>query len=354
MIKRDNKVRNRYKLSKHNTNYRFTKVFYGTRAEAEAFYAELICKYEKKKGLSYNWQQQKQTFKDLAQIYWDEHGQYTRSSENLKYQLNKIVQHFGPYKACDISSRHLQQYYREILDKTSSTTANKYISTIRAVYNYNIKNENYNGVNPTKFVKKQPDNPGRDVFFPADSISKLLKTINSRSITIIKFSIITGMRRGEVLNLKARDINLTTNQIYLRKTKSGKPRQVPIDKGLRPYLEKRLATMSPDEKLFSLSATQVKNDYNKACIACGWTEIGKTGKIKNAYRWHDLRHTFASHFVMNGGDLTTLKTLLGHSDLSMVMRYAHLQQSYVEEAMNRMKRISDLCSISFSPITTAA
>jgi integrase len=63
------------------------------------------------------------------------------------------------------------------------------------------------------------------------------------------------------------------------------------------------------------------------------------------FRLHDLRHTFASHYVMNGGDLLSLKKVLGHQDLKMVQRYSHLASAYKRKMMNRLKGKFSICHL---------
>jgi len=102
-------------------------------------------------------------------------------------------------------------------------------------------------------------------------------------------------------------------KINLFNTKSGKNRYIPINKELNEIL--RFPLDEADSKFFA------------KCF--------KRAKIKKTVgqNTHILRHTFASHFIMNGGDILTLQRILGHSDLKMTMRYAHLSPNHLDDVL---------------------
>ncbi len=131
------------------------------------------------------------------------------------------------------------------------------------------------------------------------------------------------MRRGEIFGLTWDRVDLTHGFILLHTTKNGERREIPINGTLRVQLEK-LALSNVDGRKFVFHEKDgkpfdsVKRSFKTAC---------DDAKIKD-FHFHDLRHTFASQLVMAGIDLTTLKELLGHKDIKMTLRYAHLAPSH--------------------------
>ena len=142
----------------------------------------------------------------------------------------------------------------------------------------------------------------------------------------------TGMRRGEILSLKWEQIR--GNFIYLRKTKTSNPRQIPINDDLAALfkrMRKRLGLKS--QYVFIYQGQRIKdlkNGFNAALRRAGIED----------FKFHDLRHTFASHFVMRGGSLKALQEILGHRTLTMTMRYAHLAQDHKKEAINLLNGLT--------------
>ena len=67
-----------------------------------------------------------------------------------------------------------------------------------------------------------------------------------------------------------------------------------------------------------------------------WKRVLRTAGIRTSLRWHDLRHTFASHFMMSGGSLRSLQTILGHTEINMTLRYAHLSPSFLAEEIGKV------------------
>lgn len=141
----------------------------------------------------------------------------------------------------------------------------------------------------------------------------------------------TGMRRSEVFTLEWSDINLTTKTIRIRSeiAKSKSERFIPINENLQYVLSKWRSTQSDGQGLVFPNADGKPFDN----IFKSWKSLLKSAGIEK-FRFHDLRHNFASQLVMKGVDLYTVKELLGHSTITVTERYAHLAPTKLAEAVN--------------------
>ena len=142
----------------------------------------------------------------------------------------------------------------------------------------------------------------------------------------------TGLRRGEALQLRWTDVDLVQRKIVIRgdNAKSGRTRYVPLN-------DEALSTLQHWRSSTEL-AEWVFPGYNGArltSIKTSWKGVLKSAAIVD-FRWHDLRHHFASRLVMKGVDLNTVRELLGHSDLSMTLRYAHLSPEHKADAVAKL------------------
>lgn len=135
----------------------------------------------------------------------------------------------------------------------------------------------------------------------------------------------TGMRRGEILRLRWGHVDFCYNQIKVEKTKGGRTRSIPMNRAARSVLQfvsKTGAYVFSAEKALKT----VKRSFATACRKAG---IEK-------FRFHDLRHTFASDLVRRGIDLVTVMGLLGHSSITVTMRYAHSQKDEKTRAVEAL------------------
>jgi site-specific recombinase XerD len=141
---------------------------------------------------------------------------------------------------------------------------------------------------------------------------------------IVLLSLSTGIRRNSILSLKWGDINFDDRTILLRadSAKSGKQCYVPMNKVALDTLfqwKNQLKHTAPNDLVFP----SPKSGKKMGSCRSSWDSLMKKAQIKD-FRWHDMRHDFASHLVMEGVDLNTVRELLGHADMKMTVRYAHL------------------------------
>lgn len=136
---------------------------------------------------------------------------------------------------------------------------------------------------------------------------------------VVLLALNTGLRRGELLGLTWRDVDLVAGRLTVRGagTKSGRTRYVPLNGEARAVL-KEWQEQATGDLVFPGDDGEKMADLKTA-----WTKVAETAGLKD-FRFHDLRHTFASKLVQAGVDLNTVRELLGHSDFALTLRYAHL------------------------------
>ena len=142
------------------------------------------------------------------------------------------------------------------------------------------------------------------------------------------------MRKGEILNLKWVDVNLRTRVISILNSKNCEKREVPINEDLA----RTLLAVPKNPKSPYVFCKENGMPYRE--VKVGFRAALRRAKIKN-FRFHDLRHTFASHLVMRGVDLKTVQELLGHKDMRMTLRYSHLSADHKRAAVEKLSSRMD-------------
>ncbi|GAB6083820.1 site-specific integrase [Desulfuromonas carbonis] len=177
-------------------------------------------------------------------------------------------------------------------------------------------------------VKLPKEENRRSRFLSIEECQRLVAAAEPHLRPVLLFALNTGCRKGEILGLTWDRVDLAHGFITLDKTKSGERREIPINAPLRACL-KGLVRRVDTNLVFYNPATgsrwhELKRSFATAC---------RKAKIQD-FRFHDLRHTFASHLVMAGVDLTTVSRLLGHASLTMTLRYSHLAPDHLKGAVD--------------------
>jgi integrase len=151
---------------------------------------------------------------------------------------------------------------------------------------------------------------------------------------MVLLSLNTGLRRGEIFALRWQDVNIHTKSLTVRgeTAKSGRTRHIPLNAEAMLVLQ-AWRQQSADSALVFPGKNGGQFDNTRKA----WDGVLKVADIIG-FRWHDLRHTFASNLVMAGVPLNTVRELLGHTTPTMTLRYAHLAPDHKAAAVERLSR----------------
>lgn len=259
---------------------------------------------------------------ELVNIWFEGVGIHLKDGERRKTCLCDIAILLGNPDAMDLRPSDFTAYKAMKKENgVSDKTLNNHLGYMNAVYNYLHKVGEISYDNPLKNVDPIRLDEKELSWLTTEQISHLLETISSFNLNphvllMTKLCLATGARWGEIEGLKSAQV--AAGRLSFINTKSGKSRAVPISEDLYGEVEKHFSEWGGFSG--SLSA------FRRALIASGI-------KLPKGQSAHVLRHTFASHFVMNGGSILTLQRILGHASINMTMRYAHLSPDHLQDAV---------------------
>lgn len=284
-------------------------------------------------------------FGELLDSWYEMHGKHLRSTA-WKYMLERVRTKLGKVPAGSITPAAIQAYYHEIAAASSVSTANRYHCLISSVF---ARGKEWGLVaceNPAKAVRKKREPNHRTRFLTQDEIKRLLDAAHPRLRPFLFFLLFTGCRRGEVMALDWKDVDLPRATVLIIKSKSGKSRYVPLPRPLVEVLQAlEPRTVGP---VFDLPLISITRFFVKAVTTAGLPTTGE-----NKVTLHVLRHSFASYLVMAGVDIYTVSRLLGHASVSTSSRYSHLSAPHMAAAVSRLEGVVPSSSMAL-PVVQAA
>jgi len=270
-----------------------------------------------------------------------------RSLGRDKTSFGNLTPVFGHKALHLIMRRDIEAYARIRAEKVKGATINRELALLRHLFNIAIE-KGYTDHNPARGFKKFPEAPWRHKYFFSESeIEKLMgaSAPHLRSILAVAFG--TGLRKGDILNLKWRDVDLDRGIISVQMQKTGEPIEIPLIPMLRDLLEQMKLRAGLSQFVFSLgSKGKGIGDIKTAFRAA----LRRSGLAEKGYRFHDIRRSFARMLYNQGVILTKIQRLLGHKSVLTTERYLGVKFEETREAILMLDRpLAQALSISFLP-----
>lgn len=241
---------------------------------------------------------------------------------------------FGRMKLREITPGAVQRYIdrRRLVTRKNgkrmrAATIRNEVFTLSAIFREAVRRELVQ-FNPVSRVRKPREDNVIVRYLTPDEDERLFAALAPHLKPIVTAALHTGMRKGELLRLAWADIDFDQRLITVLHTKSNRKRYIPMNDTLVELL-KSLPHSSEDVHVFVNKRTgDIYGD-----IKTSWKTTMRKAKIEN-FRFHDLRHTFASRLAQAGIPILVIKELLGHNDITTTMRYAHLSPTDMYKAVD--------------------
>ena len=276
----------------------------------------------------------------LPQCLLDEKKSVDREEQLYRLWIEPVI---GKRTLSEVNSFLLEKIKHKMSKAELSPRSIHYcLAVIRQVFNFAIRRDSFNGVNPTIRIKKPTEDNRRIRYLTHEEADTLMETIRFKSNDcwrICMVSLHTGMRFSEIARLTFGDLDFERGTVWVRQTKNGRSRHVPMTETIKDVFLGINGGASGD-LLFPGKNGKVRqsmSDTFERIVHSIGLNAGITDPRQKVV-FHTLRHTYASWLVESGTDLFVVKELLGHRSISMTERYSHLGPNTLKSAVDRMDR----------------
>lgn len=274
------------------------------------------------------------SFRDLAKKY-TEWMSVRHKSANLKgYLIGQLLEKFANLPLRRITPAILTEFQTDYLNRgLKNSSVNKKVLLFKAMISWATENGMVERdiSDKLKKVKALKDDSKRLRFLTVEESKALVDACEPYFRPVVIMALTTGMRKREILNLRWDQVDLDHGFIFLEDTKNGERREVPVVPKLKKVLE-NWPRNGDNPYVFPNPGTMLPYWSGDKPFASAL----RKANISN-FHFHDLRHTYASHLVMSGIDLTTVMHLMGHKSIKMTLRYSHLAPSHKVKAMTAIE-----------------
>lgn len=299
------------------------------RRKAEKLYALRLSEVERGQYA----QSAKMTLAEFGQQYLE----YAKANKRSWLRDEQILTHLnaamGKAQMSNIGALQIERYKLDRLKQSASpATVNREVALLKHMFNVADHWQLFYGRNPVRGVKfLEEDNLQIRSLSEAEE-ERLLQCCSSYLQDLVRFAINTGLRLGEILNLKWEEVDLEHAVIKMLVRKNRRMLEVPLNDTALAVVNGWCGVRKCEYVFYNPETGGQWKDLwlglKKACRKAALNDI----------TWHTFRHTFASRLTRNGADVVTVKELLGHSSLSVTMRYAHTNREAKKRAVGLIER----------------
>lgn len=255
------------------------------------------------------------TLKQLIDLKGHELWKGTQIYKSTLTNLHEADEIMGRPKLSEITSDKLEDYISVLETCVAPATINRKLSCLNKLLSYAVDRE---WMDKKPKIHWKAENNERIRWLSPEEETQLLSVLPAPVSAFCEILIHTGMRRGELLNLKAEDVD--GNYARLWKTKSGKPRSVPLSDRAQELIAKWVP--------FNLDPQHIRKEWLKAKDIMGLTD-------DSDFVMHTLRHTLATRMLDTTGNIAVVQKMLGHSKIATTMRYAHVADESLLDAVRK-------------------
>ncbi|WP_447908180.1 phage integrase [Serratia fonticola] len=283
--------------------------------EAQAFEKYTLANYHDKEWLSRP--ADKRALSELIKLWWEYHGKLREHGQSTLKKLERVMSGMGNPATFQIDKARVTMYRsKRLAEGIKAATVNREISSVGGMFTDLIDSGLFCGEHPIHGTGKLKEPATEMTYLSAGEVELLLSELtgDNRKIAILCLS--TGARWGEAMRLKGE--NIVHKRVMFVKTKTGKPRSVPISQEVIDAIQaNRSGLLFPQASYL---------DFRQVLKAV-------KPNLPSGQSTHALRHTFATHFMMNGGSIITLQRILGHARIEQTMSYAHFAPDFLQDAI---------------------
>ena len=264
-----------------------------------------------------------------AVVRWLKEMQHKKSLYDDISQFKWLQQHLNKYPLCNITKDVIESLAQKKEDEgVKPATVNRLLALIRSVLTRACKH--WEWIDKTPIVRMRKEDNARTRWLTKEEADKLLAELPDHLQKMAKFTLATGLRASNVSYLEWKDIDIANKHLIIHpdQHKNKKAHGVPLNQDALDILHSRIG--KHPRYVFTYNNKPVTQ-----CSTRAWRNAVSRAGIKN-FRWHDLRHTWASWHIQNGTTLQELFELGGWSSFDMVLRYAHLSSNHLKLAADRI------------------
>lgn len=289
----------------------------------------LVAKLEQELFLQENFEKKPEyLFNEALERFKRSVSSQKKSADSDEYRGKTLLRIFSDVPLSQISPKLISDFIdlRRSEDIKESTIIRE-LALLKAILNRALKE--WEWIDKTPYFPKLKDPPHRENWLPQERWQELIDACElEHTKLMVSLALYTGGRLGEIQKLQWNNVSFEARKIYYVETKSGKSRGITISHKILPMLKELHGKVDGKGYVVTCKGRPITSNITKSFKrACNKLDLVD-------FRFHDLRHSFASSLAQKGMSPQVIKELLGHSSIAMAQRYSHLRPDNMSAAVD--------------------